>query len=314
MFPCSESNSSSPSSNTPKHTPQFLLNNFSLSFTRVIIVIRFLFRVLNDCKTKHIAYFVLYLILHYCKFSTVPNFDSLFCIHHEVKTYNANQQLLHFHHCYFLSISTMDSFEVSENAVLESIISLSLTTTDHQFSTWHMFKKQYDNDLKNVAIQIAFKLKDGIRSAMDEDLHNLISKLPVFSFTQKIYHHPALFYICNNYHRDIFFHFIFRYKELLPDFHQCSMVLIDEAYEKTDTHCIPRYLFDLSCDTHGVDFTANLCYTSTIDPSVLSAILEETYIPPKYKSSFKYLLSHKIRRIIEKVDKESKLDYMDIDN
>ena len=260
MFPCSESNSSSPSSNTPKHTPQFLLNNFSLSFTRVIIVIRFLFRVLNDCKTKHIAYFVLYLILHYCKFSTVPNFDSLFCIHHEVKTYNANQQLLHFHHCYFLSISTMDSFEVSENAVLESIISLSLTTTDLQFSTWHLFKKQYDNDLKNDAIQIAFKLKDGIRSAMDEDLHNLISKLPVFSFTQKIYHHPALFYICNNYHRDIFFHFIFRYKELLPDFHQCSMVLIDEAYEKTDTHCIPRYLFDLSCDTHSVDFTANLCY------------------------------------------------------
>ena len=208
----------------------------------------------------------------------------------------------------------MDSFVVNENAVLESIISLSLTTTDHQFSTWHLFKKHYDNDLKNVAIQIAFKLKDGIRSAMDEDLHNLISKLPVTSFTQKVYHHPALFYICSNYHRDIFFHFIFRYKELLPDFHQCSMVLIDEAYEKIDSHCIPRYLFDLSCDTHGVDFTANLCYTSTIDPTVLSAILEETYLPPKYKRSFKYLLSHKIRRIVEKVEKESKLDHMDVDN
>ena len=129
----------------------------------------------------------------------------------------------------------MDSFQLDENSILESIISLSLTLTNLQFSTWHLFNKTYDNDLKNVGIQIAFKLlKDGIDSIMDEDLHNLITKLPVSAFIQKINQHPALIYICDNYHRDVFYHFIFRYQELHPDYNQYSMLLIDEAYEIPD--------------------------------------------------------------------------------
>ena len=96
-------------------------------------------------------------------------------------------------------------------------------------------QKKYDNDrLKNVGIQIAFQLKDGIDSIMDEDLHNLITKLPVSAFIQKINQHPALIYICDNYHRDVFYHFIFRYQELHPDYNQYSMLLIDEAYEIPD--------------------------------------------------------------------------------
>ena len=208
----------------------------------------------------------------------------------------------------------MDSFQIDENSILESIICLSLTLKNLQFSTWHLFNKKYDNYLKNVGIQIAFKLKDGIDSVMDEDLHNLITKLPVSAFNQKINQHPALIYICDNYHRDVFYHFIFRYQEHHPDYNHCSMLIIDEAYEKTDSHCIPRYLFDVACDSYGVDFTASLCYTNTIDPSVLSVILEESFIPPKYKRSFKYLLSLKIRRIIEKVDKETKPVDMDVEN
>ena len=157
---------------------------------------------------------------------------------------------------------------------------------------------------KTLEFKLPLNFKDGIDSVMDEDLHNLISKLPVSVFTQKINHHPALIYICDNYHRDVFSHFIFRYQELHPDYHHsCSMLLIGEAYEKTDSHCIPRYLFDVACDSHGVDFTASLCCTNTIDPSVFSVILKESYIPPKYK-----LLSQKIRRIIEKVEKPVDMD------
>ena len=50
----------------------------------------------------------------------------------------------------------MDSFQIDENSILESIICLSLTLKNLQFSTWHLFNKKYDNYLKNVGIQIAF--------------------------------------------------------------------------------------------------------------------------------------------------------------
>ena len=47
---------------------------------------------------------------------------------------------------------------------------------------------------------------------------------------------------------------------------------------------------------------------------MLSVILEETFIPLKYKRTFKYLLSLKIRRIIKKVDKETKPVDVDVEN
>ena len=134
------------------------------------------------------------------------------------------------------------SIDVDNDAILQTVFSLAGTCNN--FPGHH-------HPLFRVVINLAYKLKDGIHSPIDEEFHNLIQQLPDLAFDQEVNGHPAMIYICDHYSREVFTHFFIRREERVSSVEKCSMLILDENYNGSDILCKPRYLFDVACDRLG---------------------------------------------------------------
>ena len=87
------------------------------------------------------------------------------------------------------------------------------------------------------------------------------------------------------------------------------MMVLEESYELTDSHQIPRYLFDVACDKFGVDRIASLCHAVVNDPVTLAIMLEETHIPCHYQKTFRFLLAMKIKKMNENAKTKDTINF-----
>ena len=191
--------------------------------------------------------------------------------------------------------------KVDERAILHTIFTASEHVTSHDL---FFLPKPSAFDLQATATKLAFRLKGGMSTVMDEEIHDLIYDLPDIALSQPVFGKHALIYISGNFGYDIFWHFFYRHRLIYPDVYDCPMMVLEKSYELTDSHQIPRYLFDVACDKFGVDRIASLCHAVVNDPVTLAIMLEETHIPRHYQKTFRFLLAMKIKRMNEKCEDE----------
>ena len=191
------------------------------------------------------------------------------------------------------------SIDVDNNAILQTVFSLAGTCNNFP-GHYHPINPCDETPLFRVVINLAYKLKDGIHSPIDEEFHNLIQQLPDHAFDQEVHGHPAMIYICGHYSHEVFTHFFIRREERVSSVEKCSMLIYDENYNGSDILYKPRYLFNVACDRLGVDYVSSICNGWISDAFLVSIVLEETMIPSNYSLTHKYLLSSKIQRLIQK--------------
>ena len=191
------------------------------------------------------------------------------------------------------------SIEVNnEDAILQTVFSLAGSCNN--FPSYHPINPSDETPLFRVVINLAYKLKDGIHSPIDEEFDNLIQQLPDHAFDQEVHGHPAMIYICDHYSREVFTHFFIRREERVSSVEKCSMLMYDKHYNVSEISRTPRYLFDVACDRLGVEYVSCICHGWISEAFVFSIVLEETIIPSNYSFTHKYRLSSKIQRLVQK--------------
>jgi hypothetical protein len=203
-----------------------------------------------------------------------------------------------------------------EDHILGSIINGCYHNSFPQYLTYLDVVKKFveddryfpeQNDMQHLVEMLCFKLnlKGDNNPKLDECLYILINRLPDKVFSQAIDDGPALLDICYHFDKDIFEVFFIRHCQLFPEIHNCAMLLSRGVYKflKDGKGQILhyRYLFDVACDSYGIDFVTNMCYLHMTYPLVLSYELENLHIPSKhYERTYRFLLAKKIQRKLEK--------------
>ena len=191
------------------------------------------------------------------------------------------------------------SIDVNNDAILQTVFHLA--DSCQTFPGYHPIKASDETTtLSRVILNLAYKLKDGIHSPIDEEFDILIQKLPDYAFDQIVNGHLAMIYICDHYSREVFTHLFIRREERVPFIEKCSMLIYDLQYKVSDCNYTPRYLFDVACDRFGVEYISCICHGWISEAFVFSIALEETIIPSNYLFTNKYRLSSKIKRLIQK--------------
>jgi hypothetical protein len=86
--------------------------------------------------------------------------------------------------------------KVDERAILQTIFTASEHVTSHDL---FFLPKPSAFDLQATATKLAFRLKGGMSTVMDEEIHDLIYDLPDIALSQPVFGKHALIYISGNF-------------------------------------------------------------------------------------------------------------------
>ena len=160
-----------------------------------------------------------------------------------------------------------------------------------------------ENKMQHLLEKLYFKIKGVSSPELDEELYNLINQLPDEAFSQKIDEGPAMLMLCNHVNKDIYEVFFIRHSQMFPDISECCMLHCHGDYKRLeDGRDTYRYCFDVACDNFGVEFVTNICCNHMSLAFVFSLDLFNAKIESKYYAhTYKYMLSRKIQRLLQKI-------------
>lgn len=156
----------------------------------------------------------------------------------------------------------------------------------HEFVSAYDWLDSEQNQMNDTLWRLAFKLKDGSHTKMDEELFNLINKLPEQAFRQDIDDHEPMHVICEEFSLIVFDYFLVRYLHWFPAPKDNPMLrdeLVGLCRRRLNVH---RYLFDVVVDKYGGNYLARNLFVLVYETAELRGLLLGLPFNDNYGSSY----------------------------
>ena len=145
------------------------------------------------------------------------------------------------------------------------------------------------NQLNDILWRLAFKLRDGPATKMDQELFNLIKAFPEQAFLQTIDNDQPMHHICKAFSLIVFHYFLVRYLHWFPTPKDNPMLLknyVGLCHRHFKVH--RRYLFEIAVNKYRVNYIARNLFVLVYKTAELRGLLLGLQFDDNYGSCSRY--------------------------